>query len=159
MKVVNADGSDDKDNNNEIDKEKKTKKIDAMDSEGCQEKKYVAKLFQHSMDFSDVLKQEKNMICTMEIIKRTIPFSRMISTLNQLQQNPTDLVSKICLGRASRMDDLHDKLPSERLSITEHEPGFKPLNDHQERAVRKSLRGRFILIQGPPGMLYVIFRL
>ena len=80
LKVVNADGSDDKNNNNEIDKEKKNKKIDAMDSEGYQQKKYVAKLFQHSMDFSDVLKQEKNMICTMEIIKRTIPFRYFLIT-------------------------------------------------------------------------------
>ena len=78
LKVVNDNDNDDKGNNNEIDKGKKTKKkTDAMDSKDCAEKsskKYVLKLFQHSMDFSDVLKQEKNMICTVEIIKRTIPF-------------------------------------------------------------------------------------
>ena len=38
-------------------------------------------------------------------------------------------------------------LPSDNLSILE----LRSLNMYQDQAVKKSLRGRFTLIQGPPG--------
>ena len=36
-------------------------------------KKYLMKLFQHSMDFSNILKRGKVLICTVEILKQSIP--------------------------------------------------------------------------------------
>jgi len=46
-------------------------------------------------------------------------------------------------------------LPNNNLSIADHKKDcdLKQLNNHQERAVKRSLRGRFTLIQGPPGEL------
>ena len=43
--------------------------------------------------------------------------------------------------------DLRIGLPSDNLSI----PELRSLNSYQDQAVKKSLRGRFTLIQGPPG--------
>ena len=43
--------------------------------------------------------------------------------------------------------DLRIGLPSDNLSI----PELRSLNNYQDQAVKKSLRGRFTLIQGPPG--------
>lgn len=49
---------------------------------------------------------------------------------------------------------LHIPLPDDNLSIADHadDCNLKRLNERQLNAVKISLRGRFTLIQGPPGM-------
>jgi len=48
---------------------------------------------------------------------------------------------------------LHIPLPAANLSVAAHvdECDLQRLNTNQETAVKRSLRGRFTLIQGPPG--------
>ena len=45
------------------------------------------------------------------------------------------------------------RLPADNLSVSDHvdECDLQRLNTKQETAVKRSLRGRFTLIQGPPG--------
>lgn len=78
---------------------------------------------------------------------------RMISTLMNLPGDHTSLAHYICLGNAPSLDDLPIRLPSDNLSIADHENqcNLRHLNDLQVQAVKQSLRGRFTLIQGPPG--------
>lgn len=77
---------------------------------------------------------------------------RMINTMEDLPE-ATPLAHDICLGRATRLDVLHIRLPQENLSIADYdeECSLKRLNDLQVQAVKKALRTPFTLIQGPPG--------
>ena len=51
------------------------------------------------------------------------------------------------------MTGLHIRLPADDLSVAAHVHGctLQRLNTNQETAVKRSLRGQFTLIQGPPG--------
>ena len=52
-----------------------------------------------------------------------------------------------------QISGLHIRLPDENLSVAAHvdDCDLQTLNTNQETAVKRSLRGRFTLIQGPPG--------
>ena len=51
------------------------------------------------------------------------------------------------------MTGLPIRLPADNLSVAAHVPRCKlqRMNTNQETAVKRSLRGQFTLIQGPPG--------
>ena len=54
------------------------------------------------------------------------------------------------------LSGLHIRLPADNLSVADHveECDLQRLNTNQETAVKRSLRGRFTLIQGPPGTFH-----
>ncbi|XP_068672377.1 3'-5' exoribonuclease HELZ2-like isoform X2 [Montipora foliosa] len=126
------------------------------------QRKCTLKVFQSSMEVPKEFDDGDSKTCTstVEIIKQTISSRRMISTLKKLsfkkqgrEEQHESLAHLICLGRTSRLPDRQIALPSEHLSIADHEErcGLNALNDYQVTAVRASLRRKFTLIQGPPG--------
>ena len=50
---------------------------------GSQPMNFALKLFQHSMEFPDLLENRNSWICTVEIIKQTIPFRLLLLACNQ----------------------------------------------------------------------------
>ena len=62
-------------------------------------------------------------------------------------------VISICYISLFLMTGLPIRLPADDLSVAAHVPRCKlqRMNTNQETAVKRSLRGQFTLIQGPPG--------
>ncbi|XP_077865005.1 3'-5' exoribonuclease HELZ2-like [Saccoglossus kowalevskii] len=92
------------------------------------------------------------LICTVEIIKKSIPDRRVQDTVRMLGDS-TDFVQQIALGHPPK-SPIPRQQSLRRLVMkvsTNRREGLPSLNQDQIHAIKMSLENKFTIVQGPPG--------
>nr|XP_006816018.1 PREDICTED: helicase with zinc finger domain 2-like [Saccoglossus kowalevskii] len=91
-------------------------------------------------------------ICTVEIIKKSIPDRRVEDTVRMLRES-SEFVQQIALGHPPKRQ-IPRQQSLRRLVMkvsTNKREGLPSLNEDQFHAIKMSLENKFTVVQGPPG--------